>query len=182
MPTTTVPTFECDVCSQQHEIPLNIGFSMPDFVNKLLPWEREERSKSSEDWCMVDDQFFYLRGCLEVPIAGTQSVLSWGVWTSLSEDDFDSTMELWNDPARAREPLYKCSLANTLPTYDETRNLPLDVATRNVGDRPLLVLADTEHQLALHQRQGMPLENAIELAKVIIHGQSSNPWSHLCER
>jgi hypothetical protein len=167
--TPTALQFDCDVCSQRHDLPLNMGFSVPDVVSKLKPWEKEERCKTSEDWCIFDDQFFYVRGCLEVPIIGTNSVFSWGVWTTLGVDDFDATMELWNDPARTKEPDYKGSLANTMPTYKETRNLSLAVRTRAVGDRPLLLVTDEEHGLFAHQRQGMPMERAIELAKLVLH-------------
>ncbi|HEY9789073.1 MAG TPA: DUF2199 domain-containing protein [Candidatus Obscuribacterales bacterium] len=179
---STSLTFECDVCNERHEIPLNLGFSIPDYVNKLLPWEREEKCKSSADWCIVEDRFFYLRGCLEVPIQGTDKIFSWGVWTTVSEDDFDATMDLWNDQARVDEPDYIGSLANSLPLYSETRNLPLAVRTRAIGDRPALNLQESSHPLCTEQREGMTMERAIELAKLVLHGQSTNPWSHLCER
>jgi hypothetical protein len=91
-------------------------------------------------------------------------------------------MELWNDPARVNEPDYTGSLANSLPLYDETRNLPLAVRTRGVGDRPALNLQESSHPLYSEQRDGMTMERAIELAKLVLHGQASNPWSHLCER
>jgi hypothetical protein len=175
-------TFECDTCGEQHEIPLNMGFSMPDFVNKLLPWERTERCQISEDWCIVDESLFWIRGCLEVPIKGTDKTFSWGVWTTLGEDDFDTTMELWNDSSRVSEPPYQGSLANTLPTYTETRNLELTVQTRDVGDRPLLTSIDPDHKLSADQRDGMSMERAIELAKMILHSAAGSPWSSRCER
>jgi hypothetical protein len=180
--TSTALQFDCDVCAQRHDIPLNMGFSVPDVVNKLLPWEKESRCKYSEDWCIIDEQFYYIRGCLQVPIAGTNNIFSWGVWTTLSEEDFDRTMELWSDESRSAEPDYKGSLANTLPTYKETRTVNLAVRTRAVGDRPLLLVTDEDHGLFNHQRQGMPMERAIELAKLVLHSGSNNPYGHLCEK
>jgi hypothetical protein len=183
MNTTTTPlSFACDVCNKQHDISLNLGFSMPDFVNKLLPWEREKRCQSSPDWAIVDERFFYVRGCIELKVQGTDSVFSLGVWTTLGEDEFDRTMQMWDNPERLSEPPYNGALANTLPLYPETRNLTTLVHTRAPGDRPAISIVDETHQLYEQQQHGIPFDQVVELTKLILHGGSSNPWGHLCER
>lgn len=175
--------FDCDVCGQYHaELPRSMAFSLPDFVNKLLPWDRESRVKMSEDWCIVDDKFYYLRGCLEVPIQGSDKTFVWGVWVTISEFDFDTTMELWNDPERIDEPEYVGTIANTMPSYDETRNLKVMIKTRAVGERPAIIMDDPQHKLHLAQLHGMERARAIELAKFVLHGNANNPYGYLCER
>lgn len=174
-------TFSCE-CGEPHEIPLHLNFAMPDFVNKLLPWERNERVQFSPDWTIVDEKYFYLHGVMELPIAGTKHVLSWEVWTTVNIDDFDRTMELWDDPARTEEPDYAGALANSLPSYDETRNVKTWVRTRKVGERPLVFIDDPDHELASEQKKGVPKDRVIGLAKVLIHTKKANPYSHLCEK
>jgi hypothetical protein len=175
-------TFACDICEQKHDIPLHLAFSMPDFVSKLLPWDREKRCQLTEDWCIVDDSLYYVRGCLELPIEGTEHTFSWGVWATLNEADFDRTSELWDAPDRSAEPPYQGTIANTIPSYLETRGLAAEVQTREVGERPSVTVIDRTHKLFHEQKNGMPLERAIELAKVLLHAPNNNPYGYLCER
>lgn len=174
--------FDCTICGAWHEqLPLSVAFAVPDFVSKLLPWDRESRVKSSEDWCIVDDSMFYIRGCLEIPIAGSPELFVLGIWSTLSEDDFDRYMELWNDPKRTSEPPYLGMLANDVPFYTNTRTLQTKVQTRAVGDRPLIIVPD-KHQLGIDQRDGLTRERLVEFAQMLIHSKSDNPYSYLCNR
>lgn len=180
---TTKPlSFQCDLCPERHDVSLNLGFSMPDFINKLLPWDREKRCQISPDWCIVDEKFFYLRGCVELPIQDSDAVFSLGVWTTVGEEEFDRTMHFWDNPDRQLEPAYRGALANTVPLYEETRNLPTEIVTRAPGERPEIRIVDAQHLLHEQQKTGMPLSTAIEFTKLILHSTTSNPWGHLCER
>jgi hypothetical protein len=174
--------FDCTICNEHHdELPMSISFASPDFISKLLPWDRESRVKSSEDWCIVDDSMYYIRGCLEIPVVGMEQRFSIGVWSSLSETDFDTTMELWDAPDRVDEPPYLGMIANDIPLYQDTRMLQTKVQTRAPGDRPLITVPD-KHQLGRDQKNGITRERVIEFAQLVLHGNSSNPYGYLCER
>ncbi len=174
--------FSCDVCNQEHDLPLSMAFALPDFVNKLLPWDRESRVKMSEDWCIVDEKFFYLRSCLEVPIESVEKPFTWGVWVTIGLNDFDQTMEMWEDPERADEPEYVGTIANTMPSYNETRNVRVLIRTRKPGERPLVLIDDANHQLHKDQATSMPRQKVIELAKFVLHGNDNNPNGYSCEK
>lgn len=178
----TVTGFDCTVCGAYHEqLPMGIAFASPDFVSKLLPWDKESRCKMSDDWCIVDDQMYYIRGCLEIPVIDSPQPFSIGVWSTLSEADFDTTMELWSDPKRIDEPPYYGMLANEIPFYEDTRMLQTKVQTRGVGERPLIYVPD-KHPLGVDQRDGISRERVIEFAQMVLHAHSSNPYGYLCER
>lgn len=174
--------FDCSVCSGHHdELPMSIAFAVPDFISKMLPWDKESRVKSSEDWCIVDDGMYYIRGCLEIPVVGGGQPFVMGVWSSLGEDDFDRYMELWSDQSRLQEPPYLGMLANDIPFYENTRLLQTKVQTRSVGERPLIFVPD-KHPLGREQRDGITRERVIEFAAHVLHGRSDNPYAYLCEK
>jgi hypothetical protein len=159
----------------------SFAFAQPDYISKLLPWDRESRCKISEDWCIVDEELFYIRGCLEIPIIGSSEPFSLGVWSTLSVDDFDMTMELWSDPSRVNEPPYLGMLANDIPFYENTRVLQTKVQTRKPGERPLIFVPD-KHPLGIDQRDGITAERVAEFEKMVTEGKASNPYAYLCER
>lgn len=50
--------------------------------------DREKRCHLGTDDCVIDDEFFFVRGCLEIPVIGEVEPFSWGVWVSLSEASY----------------------------------------------------------------------------------------------
>ncbi len=182
MSQTIANGFDCSMCNEHHpELPMSMAFASPDFISKMLPWDQESRCKSSEDWYIVDDSMFYIRGCLEIPVIGGGRPFVLGIWSTLSEDNFDTTMELWSDPARIDEPPYLGMLANEVPTYTHTRLLQTKVQTRASGERPLIFVPD-KHPLGRDQRDGITRERVIEFAQLVLHGRGDNPYGYLCEK
>ncbi|MFI0986366.1 DUF2199 domain-containing protein [Streptomyces exfoliatus] len=96
---------------------------------------------------------------------------SWGVWVSLSEENFARTHDLWDDPAREQEPPYFGWLSTELPVYPHsTLQLKTHVHTRAVGQRPLIELEPTDHPLAVEQREGITTSRVRELADLLLRG------------
>ncbi len=182
MSQTIADGFDCSTCKEHHpELPMSMAFASPDFISKMLPWDQESRCKSSEDWYIVDDSMFYIRGCLEIPVVGGGQPFVLGIWSTLNENDFDTTMELWTDPSRINEPPYLGMLSNDIPTYTNTRLLQTKVQTRQSGERPLIFVPD-KHPLGRDQRDGITREKVIEFAQLVLHGRSDNPYGYLCEK
>ena len=72
---------------------------------------------------------------LEVPIIGASEFFSWGVWVSLSEEDFERMSEMWEVAGRESEPAYHGSMATDLPFYPDTASLNVALHTRPIGQR-----------------------------------------------
>jgi hypothetical protein len=128
---------------------------------------RSERSALSSDQCVIEDEQWYLRGLLAIPVQDAEDVV-FGVWLSVSEGTFERAIELWDDDRRRREPPYPGWLANTIPGYaDDTVGLLARLKQREPGKRPLVqVDASTEHELATDQSEGVRDERAAQLADV----------------
>jgi hypothetical protein len=60
--------FKCATCDKWHEGQPSVAFAEPDYVLDVPERERKARVRTSDDLCSVDDEFFFARVCLEIPI------------------------------------------------------------------------------------------------------------------
>ena len=124
-----------------------------------------------EELCFVelpdlDEQHFFIRALIEVPIRGVQDALTYSVWVSLTAAGFARAVEQWEDPDRAGEPPFFGQLANRIPGYPETLRLRVRVHTRPPGLRPLVEVRAHEHPLAARQRDGIDAHDLPAVAAV----------------
>jgi hypothetical protein len=148
---------------------MSFGVDAPYWYDVIALEEREARTLLSSNQCVIDGQYFFIRGHLDIPIVNARDVFVWGVWVSLSQESFNRVHELWNDPARVGQPPYFGWFSTSLPGYPDTLNLKTHVHMRPVGQRPLIELELTDHPLAIEQRDGITLARIREIAETIQH-------------
>jgi hypothetical protein len=119
--------------------------------------EGAEDCELSSDACVIHRRDFFVRGLVRVPIVGHDQHFEWGVWTSLSEEDFWRMGNEWDAPGRETTTAPMAGrLATELPIYDEpTLDLAATVHTQPVGFRPHIHVEPTAHPLAVEQRRGI---------------------------
>ncbi|MFF2438752.1 DUF2199 domain-containing protein [Streptomyces sp. NPDC058107] len=133
-------------------------------------FESDPDSMLSSDQCVIKGQHFFIRGLIEIPVIGSQDVFSWGVWVSLSRDNFTRALEVWNTEGREAEKPYFGWLSTDLALYSEgTTNLRTNAHTRPVGKRPFIELEPTDHPLAVEQRTGITQDRVREIAMAVLH-------------
>ena len=81
---------------------------------------------------------------------------SYGLVGVRSEEVFDQIEDCWELQGReqSRGP-FKGRLANSLAEYPETLNLKTEILVQPVGTRPLFVIEESEHPLAIEQSFGI---------------------------
>src|SRR5437763_1422660 len=105
-------TWTCSCCGKTYTgLPLDYAVIFPDYYagwRKGLPEDEiKERSHFTDDTCVVDNQYYFVRGVIEIPIIGFPADhFRWGVWTSLSKKSFDEVMELWDKDPRGYGPYF----------------------------------------------------------------------------
>lgn len=167
--------YKCSICNALHHgLPFSYGSSAPALWFMMPEAERTVRALLSSDQCVIDDKYFFVLGCLEIPVLDAleadESIFKWLVWVSLSENSFQRMSDLWETVGRESEPPYFGWLSTALPSYPETTlHLKTSVHTRPVGERPLIELEATEHPLAVEQRQGITLKRVQEIAECVLH-------------
>ena len=149
------------------ELPRAFGFAEPVFWRSEL--EADPESELSEDQCVIEGEYYFIRGRVQIPIAATDYHFEWGVWVSVSEERFDQIHASWEQPGRESEPPYFGWLANEVPVYTSTLELRAHVYTRPVGEQPVIDLEPTDHPLAVEQSHGITMERMHEIAELLLH-------------
>jgi hypothetical protein len=164
-------TFKCTTCGKVHDgVPLSFAADFPDMYANMSREDRDVRGVLGSDQCIIDQKWFFVRGCLEIPIIGSAELFLWGLWASTKEDVFDEISGSWEVVGRekSRGP-FKGRVANSLSIYPETLNLRLEIVIQPVGTRPLLLLEEAEHPLTIEQRSGISRRRALDLASLLLH-------------
>ena len=155
--------------------PLAWHFDAPDPWTSLSPTERKGRCLLSSDQCVIDDQYFFVRGLVEIPVLDGDGPFAWGAWVSLSKENFGRATALWHDSNRVNEPAYFGWFCNLVPGYPETLHLKTAIHSREVGLRPLIELEATDHPLAVEQRNGITIARLRTIAEQMYHHNASVP-------
>jgi len=162
----------CRCCGKQYDtLPLSYALPAPDPWLAIPETEHGDRGQISSDTCAIDGSKFYVRGCLEIPIADCPDRFVWGVWVSVSEKSFDRIGELWDVELRDKEPPFFGWLCNDISIYPRTLKLKTHLHLRNGGMRPFIELEPTDHPLAVEQRNGMTLQRVKEIASLVLQHQ-----------
>jgi hypothetical protein len=162
--------FTCATCGRHHdELPLCFGAEVPEYYYSVPATERDSRIEMSNDWCVIDETHFFIRGRIEIPITYYPESLVWNVWTSLSEKNFERSQELWHDPLRVQEEPYFGWLQTAIPGYENTINCKTWVHTQPVGSIPQVVVFEDNHPLTEDQHNGITLERARQLVELVLH-------------
>lgn len=159
----------CGICREiEGEAPLCFGAEAP--WREMVPESQfAQRVDLTRDQCVVDEQAFFIRGHLEVPVHGLAEPLAFSVWSSLSERSFLHMSERWDCADRADDPPYFGWLSTDIPAYPETINLKLSVQQRRPGLVPLFVLQQNDHPLSVDQREGISQVRWHQLAHLLLH-------------
>lgn len=161
--------FTCSTCGDVHDGLPDIGFDAPIYYTAIPEEERASRATLSRDLCAIDDTDFFIRAVLEIPVKGTSDVFGWGAWVTLSKPHFDRYVELFAvDPPPGEGPWFGW-FSNRVPGYPDTLNLKTRVHLRPQRQRPGIVLEPTEHPLAVHQREGIALEDLLGIIGDRLH-------------
>ncbi|MCH8620516.1 DUF2199 domain-containing protein [Undibacterium sp. TS12] len=165
--------FQCTTCGEFHEgYPLCYGPPAPQLWFNIPEAEREQRCLLSPEVCMVDDDHYFVLGCVEIPIIDSDDMFVWLAWVSLSKENFVRTHELWEEQGRENEPPYFAWFSSALPYETTTLHLKAKLHTRPVGERPCIELQECDHPLYLQQKQGISWAEVQSLAMRLMHGHA----------
>jgi hypothetical protein len=149
------------------DLPFAYGARAPFAAEQIPAAERDARLELGSDQCVIDDERFFLRARLQLPVTGAEETFAWGVWVEVSEAQFDRASELWEQPSTEAEPAMEGILATQLPCYTDTLGLQVQLQHQAAGTVPLVVVAG-EHPLVREQQQGITLERVKEIHDLVM--------------
>jgi hypothetical protein len=161
--------FPCRSCGQWHEgLPFSYGSPAPAYWHDELAGD--PNSALAEELCVIEGEHFFVRARIVIPVVDGPGEFDWGVWVSLSHENFLRTLELWETSGRESEEPYFGWLSTEIPIYQpSTLNLKTLVHTQPVGVRPVVELEPTDHPLAVEQRTGITVARVQEFAEQLLH-------------
>ena len=162
--------YRCSSCGESHEgLPGTMQVEMPDYALGVPEAEREERVQLTSDTCIVDNEHFFVRGVIEIPVLGYPHSFGLGVWVPQKRENFPTYME--NFDSAEIGPFFGW-LSNEIAFYREgTLHLKTMAHFSGRGLRPTIELEETDNPLSLDQHLGITLDKAWEI--VHFHMDSS---------
>jgi hypothetical protein len=168
--------WKCSSCEEWHTGPcLDFSYQAPIYWEekheeanrrtRLLPSWTKKRSKTflDKDFCSIDDEYFFIRGLISLPIIGSSEHFVWSVWGSLSKDNFNLLREKDDDPKRTDlSPMFSW-LSNRIQEYPDTLNIKMYAHIQPLHTRPEFELEHTDHPLAQQYHHGITPERVKEI-------------------
>ena len=162
-------TYRCSCCGKIYEnLPFTFESDFPDYYFSVPDDERKDRIQLEESLCVIDSQHFFHRGRLTIPIIDHDEDLVFNVWTTISSENFEKRMDLWEKPERIKEEPYFGWLQTKVPTYGDTLNLKTIAIEQEVGIIPKIKSVEVEHSLTFDQENGITYEKAIKIVDEIM--------------
>ncbi|GAB4394873.1 MAG: DUF2199 domain-containing protein [Kiloniellaceae bacterium] len=161
--------FKCVTCGEVHEGMPTFGAKRPLAFYEIPEDEREARCQSSNDDCVIDEEWFFVRGCIDIPVHGTDDDFSWGVWVSLSEDNYLTWRDYFGKDQRSHVGPFFGWLNAWLKPYPSTVNLKTMLHLRDDGLRPYIEIEPSDHPLSVEQRTGISIERLSEIYSIMMH-------------
>lgn len=165
--------FLCTSCNKVHHGMPSFGADAPLSYFDVPEEDQALRCSLGTDECVIDEKFYFVRGCIELPVHGESEPFVWGVWVSLSESSFMQWLKCFEMADRSHVGPFFGWLNASLKPYPNTNNLRTRVHLRNDGIRPRIELEPTDHPLAVEQNEGISVHRVAELYSMMVHDADS---------
>lgn len=155
-------SFVCSCCGETMSGWPSITYSAPLHYNILSDKDKEQKAELTSDTCIIryeDRTDYFVRTVLLQKIIGTDEVLHYGIWVSLSESNFEDYIVKYDEPDR--EGGYFGWICNNLFGYDSTISIPSDVYLQKNGNRPMVIPHEShDHPFVRDYYNGITIEEA----------------------
>lgn len=168
--------WKCGKCDEWHSGPmLDVAFDEPHYwteeharANELNDPASQDLRKPGgtfldDDFCAIDDEHFFIRGTIRLPIVGSGEYFCWGVWGSLKRENYERVWGMRDDPNRtALEPMFSW-LSSRISYYPDTLNLKMYAHVQEPRTRPYFELEESDHPLSKEFHHGITPERVREI-------------------
>ncbi len=159
----------CKSCDQVHTGLPDLAFRNPS--GKVFD-DLEKQGNSAftvsgniltEDLCRYDD-YYYVRTLLNIPINGAEERFAFGVWSTLSVDNFASYLSGFDSGVFSDEGPWFSWLGNRLPLDPpDTQGVKCSLHPQTGRQRPEILIEDPDHPLFRLQRDGASLDQILDI-------------------
>jgi hypothetical protein len=115
------------------------------------------------EYCAIDNEDFFVRGIIELPVIGAAENFCWGVWGSLSRDNFEALIRAGESKVQPEKMKMFSWLSTQIAGYPDTLSLEMITVIQEPGTRPQFQLERSDHPLALEFYGGITPERVKEI-------------------
>ncbi len=169
--------FTCPCCGKEVVDLPELAYDAPLYYAGIPEAEKTRRTKLSSDFCSIDGEDFFVRAVCHLPIEGMDRDFGWGIWVSLSEENFKKYFDSYEDADQSKLGAMFGWFSNSLPGYPETLSLQTTVVPQDDDQRPLVYINEVhaDHPLFVEQREGI---SQTKLAKIYADNLCPNSTSN----
>jgi hypothetical protein len=151
--------FACSVCGKEHDELPHIGADSPIYWSAAM--KDGPRNLLTSDLCIIEEEDFFIRGVIEIPVSDYKDSFGWGVWISQKRENFDLYRQRPNDASIGP---FTGWLSTQISYYSpSTVNLVTRAVFQGNGQRPRIELAECDHPLYRDYHSGISLAQAWEI-------------------
>ena len=141
---------------------IELAYKLPDDIASMDAEERDAQCKYSDDYVVCNDEYFYVRCVIPLPVVDSDINYSIGAWAQVSQNSFTNIWELWSDPDQVKEPPISALLANTIHLNTHTEDIEVQVQLTGPKSRPTILIRDSKSSLYSEQNHGITVHRASE--------------------
>ena len=160
----------CSCCGESFDGVFDIGFSCPQsWPNTSDPrpnsefqeLRKTEANILTDDFCIHDGHYF-ARAVLPIPIIGSQTRFSYGVWGSLAPENFETYLNSFNTDTQSQIGPFFSWLGNQVPQMNDA---PVEGNLHPCDNRarPEFFVKDTAHPLYDMQENGITFDALLDI-------------------
>ena len=160
--------WKCSSCEENHSGLFDLAAFAPDF------WDREEVYSPnsevrldgdflSEDFCIIDGESFFVRSILELPTRKQAYKFGFGVWSTLSKENFEKYLDGFNDGNFEEGTSWTGWFSTQIKGIENTLRQECWVFPQKGRQRPLIRFMDEQHPVSLAQMNGLEAELLLEI-------------------
>ena len=162
-------SWTCSSCDATHGWPFDLAAAAPD----CWPHDRVHAPNSmirfdgdflSEDFCVMDGEYFMVRCVLSFPVIGVPGEFGWGCWSTLSRENFETYVMGFDEGVYENDGPWTGWLMNGLADMTDGKEpLELWVEPQPGRQRSRLWAAREGHPLKRAQQDGITAERMLEI-------------------
>lgn len=167
--------FICESCGKDHAgAPHDIGFQRPADYFAVPAEERDSRCKITPDSCVIDENRFFVRGILFVPINNADDNFGWGLWAEITHADFETYRAHRGINGRDVLP-FQGKLSGEHRGYEGLDGHSVRIQLGMAKNRPEFSLEPSNHLLYSEQRDGITLHRVSEILHTVFPDEYPDP-------
>jgi len=141
---------------------IELTFIKPDDIAAMDAKDIEEKCRYNDDIFIYENESFFVRCILPLPVHDKAENYCLGVWAKVSENSFQHIYDLWDEEDQTNEKPIEGLLANNVPLTTGSINAKIMVQLIGAKSRPEVTVTDQDCSLYKEQTCGITIHRENE--------------------